>query len=441
MTFRADSAVATESDPVASEGVPPLSRLPMTYRVVAWWAFWYGVATWAAEYLFSRIDQRYAEPFLHGLSEMVYAFYWGGAALFAVWITDRLPITSRRQYGRMIGHLVMCLAVVFVWVTLAYYTNVAIVPGWKPFGLGRMLSTVAKNVLFGYGVLLVLVHIIWWLRRHQAHEVALLRQARRATEAQLQVLKMELQPHFLFNALHSVSALIHSNPGAANDTLVLISEMLRHAVRTSRVQEVPLRDELATLKLYTDIEQVRFGDRLQIAWDVPEELHDVAVPHMLLQPLVENAIKHAVEVRSTAGRIAVRALAIREEIGSHPGLEVTIQDDGPGPAAPIATGRHGSGVGLKNTRERLAELYGGQQSFSIGGAEGGGTLVRIMIPLRRMDEAARARARSRGNDPASPPDDRSWPADQSVDDASYRWMEGSGEQGRVGITSRHETIA
>jgi two-component sensor histidine kinase len=367
------------------EPLVPLHRLRVTYRVIAGWTLWYAAASWAAEWLFSHMDRHSAEPFLFGMSRAVYAFYWGLAAWVAVRMTDWRPITSGRQYGRIALHFAVCLAVVIVWGTLADYTNIAIVPGWEPQGLGRMLASTSKNVLFGYGVLLVLVHVVWWVRRHQAHEVSLLQQAQRATEAQLQVLKMELQPHFLFNALHSVSALIPVDPQAANETLVRISDMLRHAVRTSRVQEVPLREELDTLRLYTDIEQVRFGERLQITWDVPEELCDAAVPHMLLQPLVENAIKHAIEVRSTAGRIAVRARAVvgqgREGDES---LELTIRDDGPGPDPRRQSNRHGAGVGITNTRERLAELYGDRQTFTISPAESGGTVVRIVLPFRPL---------------------------------------------------------
>src|SRR6185437_11834146 len=132
--------------------------------------------------------------------------------------------------------------------------------------------------------------------------------------------------------------LIVSDPSAANDTLVLVSDMLRHAVDTARVQEVALREELATLRLYTAIQQVRFGDRLRLTWEIDEDTIEAAVPHMLLQPLVENAIKHGVEAHSSAGRVT---------IGSHKdgeALWLSIRDDGPGYAAPSS--RKGSGMGI-----------------------------------------------------------------------------------------------
>jgi sensor histidine kinase YesM len=362
----------------------------VTYRVIFWWTLWYGLTSWVAEYAFSHFDRTGTEPFLFGLSRMVYAVYWGGAAIVAVLMTDWRPITSVRQYGRIALHFAVCLVVVVVWATLSYYTSVAIVPGWEAFGLGRMLATTAKNVLFGYGVLVVLVHIVARVRQHRQQEVELLQQARAASEAQLQVLKMELQPHFLFNALHSVSALIHSDPNAANDTLVLVSEMLRHAVRTSRVQKVALREELATLQLYTQIEEVRFGDRLRLTWDINPETLDAAVPHMLFQPLVENAIKHGLEVSSEAGRVTVSA----ERVHDH--LHISIVNDGPvlGAVSP----RRGAGVGLAITRRRLEELYGEEQSLTLSSGPAGGAEVRIRFPFERADEAVQTADTARRGD-------------------------------------------
>jgi LytS/YehU family sensor histidine kinase len=202
---------------------------------------------------------------------------------------------------------------------------------------------------------------------------------------------MELAPHFLFNALQSISAQIHTNPDGANDTLVRVSDMLRHAIETSRVQEVALRDELATLRLYTEIAEVRFGDRLDLRWDVAPETLDAAVPHMLLQPLVENAIKHGLEVRSTSGRIEVSAARVGDT------LRLAIRDDGPGVRR--ASPRRGSGVGLANTRARLHELYGARHTFTLGGGAQGGTEVVITLPFVRAAEGITAQPRPQSDAP------------------------------------------
>ena len=365
--------ITSEALPVEQAALPSLLRYGTTWRVLAGWTVAYGLSSWVIEYLVSRLDPAAHHPFVFGLNRVVYAVVWSGAILVAIVATERLPITSGRQWGRIVTHIAICLVVTVLWGVLAYYACLAIVPGWQPLGVPRMLTSTSKNVLFGYGLIVLLVHIVLRVRQHRHQEVALLRQAHLATQAQLQLLKLEMQPHFLFNALHSVSALIHSNPHAANETLVLVSDMLRHAVDTSRVQEVPLREELSTLGLYTQIQQVRFGDRLCISWEVVEETLDAAVPHMLLQPLVENAIKHGVEAHSNAGNIVISSWKEGDA------LWISIRDDGPGHKVPSP--RRGAGVGIANVRSRLKQLYGANHSFTLEKADGGGTLVKLCIPF------------------------------------------------------------
>lgn len=364
---------SSQAPPVEQAALPSLLRYGTTWRVLAGWTVAYGLSSWVIEYLVSRLDPAAYHPFLFGLNRVVYAVVWSGAIVVAIAATERLPINSGRQLGRIFAHIVICLLVTVLWGVIAYYACLAIVPGWQPLGVPRMLTSTSKNVLFGYGLIVLLVHIILRVRQHRNQEVALLRQAHLATQAQLQVLKLEMQPHFLFNALHSVSALIHSNPHAANETLVLVSDMLRHAVDTSRVQEVALRAELSTIGLYTQIQQVRFGDRLCISWEVAEETLDAAVPHMLLQPLVENAIKHGLEAHSNAGNIVIGS---RKDGDA---LWISIRDDGPGHKVPSP--RRGAGVGIANVRSRLTQLYGANHSFTLEDATGGGTLVKLRIPF------------------------------------------------------------
>ena len=352
---------------------PSLLRYALTWRVIIWWTVGYGASSWSIEYLTSQLDPAGPIAFWFASNRFVYAVVWGGAIVVAILATERLPVTSTRQAGRILFHIGVCVVVSIAWGVIAYYACLAIVPGWKPLGVPKMLSTTVKNVLFGYGLLVVMVHIILRVRLHRHQEVALLRQAHLAAQAQLQLLKLEMQPHFLFNALHSISSLIHSDPRAANETLVLVSDMLRHAVDTVRVQEVPLQEELATLRLYTQIQQVRFGERLRLTWSIDDAALGAAVPHMLLQPLVENAIKHGLEAHSTAGRIAIGARR------DHDKLRLSIRDDGPGHAVPSP--RRGAGLGIANVRTRLMQLYGDRHSFSIGQAQGGGTEVTIDLPF------------------------------------------------------------
>ncbi len=369
----AEATLATEI-----ERLPSLLKYATTWRTLGWWTVAYGLSSWLIEYLVSQLDPAASVDFLFAFNRVVYAVVWSGAIIVAIVATERVPVTSPKQLNRMLFHVGVCIGVTALWGVLAYYGCVLLVPGWKPLGVAKMLASTSKNVLFGYGLVVVLVHITLRVRAHRNHEVALLRQAHLATEAQLQVLKLEMQPHFLFNALHSVSALIDSDPAAANDTLVLVSDMLRHAVETARVQEVPLREELRTLRLYTQIQQVRFGDRLRLNWQIGDETLDSAVPHMLLQPLVENAIKHGVEAHSNAGRIEIGA---RRE-GNN--LRLTIRDDGPGYGKPSP--RRGSGMGLANVRSRLAQLHPENHAFEVGDAPEGGAQVVIQLPFALLSE-------------------------------------------------------
>lgn len=359
--------------------LPSLLRYKTTWRVLAWWTVGYGLTSWFIEYLVSQLDPGGHIAFLFAFNRFVYAVVWSGAIVVAILATEWLPVTSSRQVGRMITHAVICVLVSWVWGVLAYYACMVVVPGWQHLGVARMLSSTMKNVLFGYGLIVLMVHIMLRVRLHRNQEVALLRQAHLASQTELQLLKLEMQPHFLFNALHSISALIDSDPGAANDTLALVSDMLRHAVDNARVQEVPLKAELAMLRLYTQIQQVRFGERLKLTWEIDETTREAAMPHMLLQPLVENAIKHGIEAHSNAGRIAITST----KKGAW--LWLSVRDDGPGVSTPSP--RRGSGVGIANVRNRLTQLYGKSHSFDVSDAQGGGTQVTIQIPFVPMDPA------------------------------------------------------
>jgi LytS/YehU family sensor histidine kinase len=282
-------------------------------------------------------------------------------------------------------HLLVALG----WSVAGYYANVVVAPGWEPLTATWTVSSVSRNLLPGYLVLVVLMHVVAAVRASRSREVAALREASLHTRAQLQVLKMELQPHFLFNAMHSISALMHRDVKAANEMLVLLSSLLRRAVETVRSQEVSLQEEIEMAELYLQIEQVRFSDRLAVLWDIAPDARSARVPHMLLQPLIENSIKHGVESRSGAALIEISAR--RDESSLH----VEVRDNGRGLSPCQAT--RGTGVGLSNTRERLAQLYGDAQGLTLTGAAGGGAVAAIRLPYTRADlrEGANAAADSR----------------------------------------------
>lgn len=351
-----------------------------TWRVAAlWWGF-YGVGSGLVLYLLSFSEPGGPWPtVLRGLDRVTYSLLWFVATMIALWMSERFTITRPSRYGRIALHLVVSVAVAIGWAVAAYYINLAIVPGWLPLGLGRMLVSVSKNVHLGYASLLVLMHAIIQARRYRAREVEALQAASLHAEAQLQVLKMEMQPHFLFNALHSISALMMRDVQAANEMLVLLSDMLRRAVDTVREQEVPLAAEIETVQLYLQIEQVRFRDRLSVAWDIDPDTLTSRVPHMLLQPLIENAIKHGIGRRSGLGLIEISTRRDDRR------LVLQVRDNGEGIPS-NATPRQG-GLGLSNTRKRLIHLYGGEQSLVLANAVGGGVVATVCLPFVSVDRS------------------------------------------------------
>jgi two-component system LytT family sensor kinase len=205
-------------------------------------------------------------------------------------------------------------------------------------------------------------------------------------QARLGALKAQLQPHFLFNTLNAIVVLVRQQKGRqAEETLERFSDLLRAVVEDLEAQEVPLARELEYLKLYLAIEELRFSDRLRVNVDVDAELLDAAVPHMVLQPIVENAIRHGLGRSSTAGALEIRAARIDDT------LRITVRDDGPG----FAPGRtRAGGIGLANTRARLKQLYGAFGELEMGNDERGGARVTVVLPYRVDAAAGRAPARA-----------------------------------------------
>ena len=195
----------------------------------------------------------------------------------------------------------------------------------------------------------------------------------RLAEARLQSLKLQLHPHFLFNTLNTITALITVDPRAAERMVSGLSDLLRLSLRNVGEQEVPLARELEILEHYLQIQQIRFRDRLRVSLDIEPAARSALVPNLLLQPLVENAIRHGIAPRAAPGHIRIQA-AVRDAT-----LELDVVDDGVGDRSP---GVRVEGVGLGNTRVRLRSLYGARHRFEAGGGDGGGFAVRIAIPFR-----------------------------------------------------------
>lgn len=206
------------------------------------------------------------------------------------------------------------------------------------------------------------------LQAHAAHLQAQL------AEARLEALRMQLNPHFLFNTLHAVSTLVERDPRGVRRMIARLSELLRHTLNSEGDQEIPLESELDFLRRYLEIMEIRFQGRLEVQRQIEPEVLSALVPNLILQPLVENAVKHGVGNKVGVGRIELRARREGDE------LVLGVRDDGPGLSGGTMPSSAG-GVGLRNVRARLEELYGDDQGLTFHEADGGGLLAEIRLPF------------------------------------------------------------
>ncbi|HEX2835231.1 MAG TPA: histidine kinase [Thermoanaerobaculia bacterium] len=302
----------------------------------------------------------------------------GWARPLAIWLTWAwlwalltpaiLRLTARHPFGR--SNVLRTLAVhaassiVAVAINLGLFALVAPLVG-AASASGSWSATFLRLV----GSTFLLDLPAYWLLVILAETIRLWRLEAQLAEARLLALKAQLQPHFLFNALNTVSVLMREDVDAAEDVLVRLSALLRRTLDSSAKHEVPLREELAVLEAYLEIERVRFVDRLAYRIDVAPDAEETAVPPLILQPLVENAVRHGIARRVSPGRIEI-AVARRGDR-----VRMSVRDDGPG----IEAGAR-DGVGLSNTRARLEQLYGSRHSFEVTNAPEGGALVAMEIP-------------------------------------------------------------
>jgi LytS/YehU family sensor histidine kinase len=276
--------------------------------------------------------------------------------------------------GRRRSLLVHAGALPAVWLADATWAWLAL--GWTgtPLFVGFPAFVVAQleQTVFIYAALVALAVGAGQARRYRAATLAATRLEARLLEARLHVLALQLQPHFLFNTLNAVTELVHRDPAAARRVLRNLRELLEGALDRDAAQEIPVRQELALLDSYVQIQRLRFADSLDVHVEAAPETLDALVPRLVLQPLVENAIRHGTSRRSGPGTITV-------QIGrSGRRVRLEVEDDGVGlPGRGVR-----EGLGLGNTRERLTQLYGGDFSLALQPAVGRGSVARLEVPLR-----------------------------------------------------------
>jgi len=323
--------------------------------------------------------------------ELPYWFLWAAISPLVFWLTRRFPLQRGRLLVNSAIHIAACLALSVAhraaYLVIGWLLHVAVYRQ-----LSSSISEVFSFLLFfnlqtgfmSYGTVLLVSYVIDYYRRHQDEELKISRlktelaQAQlQTTQAQLQSLKMQLQPHFLFNTLNSISTLLDEDAEAAEEMLARLGDFLRLTLDNSGAEEVTLQEELEFLRCYLEIEQVRFQDRLMVRMEIQPETLEALVPNLILQPIVENAIRHGIAQEAGKGRIEIRSSR------SNGMLRLQVVDNGPGLHAETAAsqGPNRRGLGFTLTRERLERMYAGGQRFSLEDAARGGLQVTLEIPF------------------------------------------------------------
>jgi two-component system, LytTR family, sensor kinase len=312
---------------------------------------------------------------------------WGAWALLTPLVfaaAARVPLLPGRLLRGILTHLPIASAVIVLHtaivgpLTFAIGLLPAYAMGTAPTAGGLFVSMLRSNfavLLLVYALLVALQHVMTYGSVVHARETRASQLETQLARARLDVLQMQLQPHFLFNTLHAVSALMERDTAAARRMLTHLSDLLRASLAAPDTQEVTVEEEMAFLDRYIDIQRMRFHDRLVVDVEVEPAALRAMVPRLLMQPLVENAIRHGIGTRTGPGRIEV---SVRRANGD---LHLTVTDNGTGiPDGGLAAVRQG--VGLSNTQARLAHLYGDRQLFELRNAEGGGTIASVRIPFQ-----------------------------------------------------------
>lgn len=377
-----------KSDPGGGE-----TRDPHPWPLLSWvavWGFWtaFGILLAAPRVLLpgGETAGSWTEALRLALLDM---YSWGAVGLVAVSLAGQIPLLQR-QWPRVlalhIGTGIVVLSLRF-WMANGLAYLVEWIPQMPPAMI--FLHVLPWNLLF-YLSMVAGGYALDYYRRYRDRELEASRLELQASQlelaasvlqaqlaqAQLQTLKMQLHPHFLFNTLHAISGLIHDDPDRAESMITYLGDLLRAALSYRQQQEVTLGEEVRLLEPYLEIEKTRFGDRLAVDVSLEPGTLDARVPHLILQPLIENSIKHGLAPRREPGRIQLRA---RRQNGT---LRVQVRDNGRGLRNGTRRPDGSDGVGLANTRARLERLYGTEHEFRIDNHPDGGVEVEFVIPFQ-----------------------------------------------------------
>jgi two-component system LytT family sensor kinase len=319
---------------------------------------------------------------------------WGLLAPLIVAVDVRLPFVESQLFKRIAAHLLLSLffTSLLVYVLLADRALLGLGP-WSALRDPQAFPNALRGMFLWNWLIYWVIVGAWqayqYYRRYLSSELRRERVERQFSEARLNALRMQLDPHFLFNALNTISSQLERDPRLAREMIEHLGDLLRLSLDSKDRQQVPLAEEMAFLAHYLAIQKIRFGDNLRVEIRVAPEVKYASVPSLFVQPLVENAIRHGISRRASGGKITVSATNADGQ------LEIRVLDDGVGlpPGWNMDTS---CGLGLSVTRERIAGLHNGLSQFSVLNRAEGGTEVKILLPLRltldQLGESARGHA-------------------------------------------------
>jgi len=318
---------------------------------------------------------------------------WGLVTPLILWVDRQIPVSSKQLGRRVLAHLLPSLPVTCVYVYLLGAIRATVgIAAWNGLPSIKVLADSLRGLFLWNWLIYWLILGAWqayrYYDRYVAAELRAERLEKNFSEARLNALRMQLDPHFLFNALNTISSQVERDPRLARGMIEHLGDLLRLSLESKDRQEVPLAEEMAFLEQYLAIQKIRFGDHLRIEMQIAPEVKYASVPCLFVQPLVENAIRHGISRRASGGTVIVSA----QRVGNR--LDVRVLDDGVGLPAGWTLENSG-GVGLSVTRQRVAGLYpDGETCFAVNRRAGGGTEVEISLPLRWYGKDAHAAVRA-----------------------------------------------
>jgi two-component system, LytTR family, sensor kinase len=314
------------------------------------------------------------------VTNLTFYYIWACIAPLVLWLGHRFPFERATWFSSLLVHIPTSICISAVQLFLAEVASQSL--SSEPLKLYDAFREIQRTVavyfhmnLLTYWAILGVGYSREYYRKFRDREMRTVQLQAQLTKAQLQALKMQLHPHFLFNTFNTISSLMHRSVDEADRVLAVLGDLLRYSLQNVGVQEVTLSEELEFLKQYLEIEHARFGDRLRVQFEVDPEVLDDQLPNLILQPLVENSIRYAVAARVSGGSIEISARRDGDK------LRIMILDDGPGLPAGFDL-KTSKGIGLNNSAARMEQLYGKDQKFELINRVPHGLQITIVLPTR-----------------------------------------------------------